>query len=62
MDGKQKKKTKGIILELLIIFRLLTNDGIFLENRRPVIKNQSPEIFRFIRRPARRGRKRWFKD
>jgi hypothetical protein len=62
MDGRQRKKTKKIFLQLLIISRLLTNEGIFLENRRPVIKNLPPEISRFISRPARRGRKRWFKD
>jgi hypothetical protein len=28
-----------------------------LENRRPIPKKQPPEIIRFIRRPARRGRK-----
>jgi hypothetical protein len=28
-----------------------------LENRRPIPKKQPPEIIRFIRRPAKRGRK-----
>jgi hypothetical protein len=45
------------VLSLLILIRLLTNDGIMLENRRPIPKKQPPEIFRFIRRPAKRGRK-----
>ena len=44
-------------LSLLILIRLLTNDGIMLENRRPIPKRQPPEIIRFIRRPAKRGRK-----
>jgi hypothetical protein len=49
---------KLIILDILIILRLLTNDGIILENRRPIPKRQPPEIIRFVRRPARRGRKK----
>ena len=28
-----------------------------LENRRPIPKRQPPELIRFIRRPAKRGRK-----
>jgi hypothetical protein len=46
-----------VIVELLILFRLFTNDGVMLENRRPLPKKLPPEIIRFIRRPARRGRK-----
>ena len=49
---------KLIILDFLIIIRLLTNDGIMLENRRPIPKRQPPEVIRFVRRPARRGRKK----
>jgi len=48
---------KLLILDLLIVLRLLTNDGVILENRRPIPKRQPPEILRFIRRPAKRGRK-----
>ncbi len=48
---------KLLILDALIVLRLLTNDGIMLENRRPIPKKQPPEIIRFIRRPAKRGRK-----
>jgi hypothetical protein len=48
---------KRKVLSLLVLIRLLTNDGIMLENRRPIPKKQPPEIFRFIRRPAKRGRK-----
>jgi len=48
---------KLFILDFLIVMRLLTNDGIILENRRPIPKRQPPEIIRFIRRPARKGRK-----
>jgi hypothetical protein len=49
---------KLLILDILIVLRLLTNDGIMLENRRPIPKRQPPEVFRFVRRPARRGRKK----
>ena len=49
---------KLFILDLLIVLRLLTNDGMMLENRRPIPKRQPPEVFRFVRRPARRGRKK----
>jgi len=49
---------KLLILDLLIVLRLLSNDGIMLENRRPIPKRQPPEVFRFVRRPARRGRKK----
>ena len=48
---------KRKVLSLLVLIRLLTNDGIMLENRRPIPKRQPPEIIRFIRRPAKRGRK-----
>jgi hypothetical protein len=50
-------KMKRKVLSLLVLVRLLTNDGIMLENRRPIPKKQPPEIIRFIRRPAKRGRK-----
>jgi len=49
---------KLFILDILIVLRLLTNDGIMLENRRPIPKKQPPEVIRFVRRPARRGRKK----
>jgi hypothetical protein len=49
---------KLAILDFLIILRLLTNDGIMLENRRPIPKRQPPEVIRFVRRPAKRGRKK----
>ncbi len=48
---------KRKVLSLLVLVRLLTNDGIMLENRRPIPKRQPPELIRFIRRPAKRGRK-----
>ena len=44
------------LLPILILLRLLTNDGMFLENRRPLPKLQSAEVLRFIRRPAKNGR------
>jgi len=46
------------LILILITIRLLTNHGIMLENRRPIPKRQPPEVIRFIRRPARRGRKK----
>jgi len=49
---------KLFLLDILIVLRLLTNDGIMLENRRPIPKRQPPEVIRFVRRPARRGRKK----
>ena len=49
---------KLLILDALIVLRLLTNDGIMLENRRPIPKRQPPEVIRFVRRPARKGRKK----
>lgn len=51
---------KRTIIELLIIFRLITNDGMMLENRRPQPRKQSAEVSRFIRRPAKRGRKLFY--
>ena len=50
---------KLIILDFLIIIILLTNDGIMLENIRPIPKRQPPEVVRFVRRPAKRGRKKF---
>ena len=50
-----------IILPVLITLRLLTNDGIMLENRRPQPKRQPIEVLRFIRRPAKKGRKLFFR-
>jgi len=49
---------KLFILDILIVLRLLTNDGMMLENRRPIPKRQPPEVIRFVMRPARRGRKK----
>ena len=51
---------KRVILSVLITLRLLTNDGMMLENRRPQPKRQPVEVFRFIRRPAKKGRKLFF--
>jgi len=52
---------KLFILDILIVLRLLTNDGIILENRRPIPKKQPPEVIRFVRRPAKKGRKEFRK-
>jgi hypothetical protein len=35
----------------------MTNDGMMLQNRSPKPKLQAPEILRFIRRPAKKGRR-----
>jgi hypothetical protein len=48
---------RTILIEFLIIARLITNDGMMLENRRPQPKKLSAEVIRFIRKPAKRGRK-----
>jgi hypothetical protein len=49
---------KLLILDALIVLRLLTNDGIIVENKRSFPKRQPPEVIRFVRIPARRGRKK----
>ena len=48
---------KKKILPILILIRLMTNDGIFLENRRPLSRPQPPEIRAAIRRTWKRGKK-----
>jgi hypothetical protein len=48
---------KKAILPILILIRLLTNDGFFNENRNIKIKQQPPEVRSAIRRTWRRGRK-----
>lgn len=48
---------KSIVLPILIVIRLLTNDGIFLENRRPKPKFQTGEVKAAIHRPWKRGEK-----
>ena len=49
---------KKIFLIGLLVMRLITNEGIFNEGRRPQPKRQPTEVIRFIRRPAKRGRKK----
>jgi hypothetical protein len=51
---------KKAILPILILIRLLTNDGLFNENRNAKVKQQPPEVLRFIRKPAKKGRKLFF--
>ena len=49
---------KTLLISLLLI-RLFTNQGWFNENRNIKPRHlQSPEIFRFIRRPSKRGKKK----
>jgi len=45
------------LLPVLILLRLLTNDWMMLENRSPKPRTQPPEVLRFIRRPAKKGKK-----
>ena len=48
---------KRTILPILILIRLLTNDGFFNENRNIKIKQQPPEVRSAIRRIWKRGTK-----
>lgn len=52
---------KKKILPIFILLRLWTNDGIFIEIRRPQIKIQPPEIRASIRRIWKRGGKLSYK-
>jgi len=45
------------LLPILILLRLLTNDWMMLENRSPKARTQPPEVLRFIKKPAKKGRK-----
>jgi hypothetical protein len=36
---------KALTLELLILLRLFTNEGLMLENRRPIPKNNPQKLF-----------------
>ncbi|CAF34221.1 hypothetical protein S-PM2d156 [Synechococcus phage S-PM2] len=49
---------KSTFLLGLLVMRLITNEGVFNEGRRPQPKRQPTEVTRFIRRPAKRGRKK----
>ena len=48
---------KRAILPILILIRLLTNDGLFNENRNAKVKQQPPEIRLAIRRVWKKGGK-----
>ncbi len=48
---------KKKLLPILILIRILMNDGLFMENRRAQPKPQPPEVRAAIRRTWRRGRK-----
>lgn len=50
---------KGALIIGLIIIRLITNDGVFLNARRPQPKRTPTEVVRFIRRPAKKGKKKF---
>ena len=45
------------LVPILILLRLLINDGLFMENRRIQPKPQPPEVRAAIRRTWRRGKK-----
>ena len=49
---------KKIILLSIILFRLITHDGVFLSHRRIPPKPQSGEVRVAIRRPWKKGRKK----
>lgn len=48
---------KKAILPILILIRLLTNDGFFNENRNVKLRQQPPEVCSAIRRTWKRGKK-----
>jgi len=48
---------KNKILPILILIRLLTNDGLFNENRNAKVKQQPPEVRSSIRRVWKKGGK-----
>ena len=48
---------KKAILPIIILIRLLTNDGFFNENRNIKIKQQPPEVRSAIRRIWKKGAK-----
>lgn len=50
---------RKVILEALLITRLFTNDGVFLESRRIPVKKQSTDLMVAIRRPWKRGKKKF---
>ena len=49
---------KTAFLASLITLRILTNEGLICERRSPKPKKQPPEVSRFIRRPAKNGKKK----
>ena len=49
---------KKKFLIAMLLMRLVTNDGVFLNVRRPIPKNQPGEVRIFIRRPCKKGRKK----
>jgi hypothetical protein len=49
---------KRLFLIGLLIIRLIANEGVFLNARRIPPKRQPTEVFRFIRRPAKKGKKK----
>lgn len=50
---------KKKFLLLIIILRLITHDGVFINVRRPQPKPQPAEVRVFIRRTPKKGKKKW---
>ena len=48
---------KNNLLPIMIILRLITNDGMILENRSPKPKQQPPEVRASIKRTWKKGAK-----
>lgn len=49
---------KTLFLMSLISIRILTNEGLICEKRSPKPKRQPPEVTRFIKKPAKNGKKK----
>ena len=50
---------KKLILIGILLLRIFTNDGWVCDKRNSKVKTQPVETFRFIRRPSRKGRKKF---
>ena len=58
MAGRQSLMV-ALLLNVLIMIRLLLNEGMFLEQRRMPRPRRSQELAHAIQRPWRRGRWPW---
>ena len=57
----RNKKMKKLFLLAVLVFRISTHDGIFLTQRRIPPKPQPSEVRVAIRRPWKKGKKRFRK-